>query len=65
MNQHKGWVPEDRPGPKVKDTERKKTSCQVGMEVDLEDSAKVLVQGFSDNPLHRITQDLVKMQTKI
>ena len=49
----------------MKDTERKKTSCQVGMGVDLEDSAKVLVQGFSDNPLHRITQDLVKMQTKI
>ena len=46
MNQHNGWVPEDRPGPEVKDTERKKTSCQVGMRVNLGDSAKVSGAGF-------------------
>lgn len=46
MNQHNGWVPEDRPGPEVKDTEKKKTSCQVGMGVAMEDSAKVSGAGL-------------------
>ena len=56
---------EDRPGPKAKDTEGKKTSFQVGMGHIWKFLLKSLVQGFSDNHLHRTTRDFVKMQTTI